>query len=163
MALLDVVPIKQEDERWCWVTVASMVSVYYARSGHGIARRPCEIASLALVQKCCAYLPPDPPPDECRKARDVETALAVISHLADATEPSNSFDVVVREITAQRPLCSAFQFSAGPLHYLLVVGFDSPTGEVSFVDPADGHLYQSPYQEFIQNSKGDWVGWTLTR
>jgi len=160
---LDVTPIKQEDERWCWVTVASMVSVYYAQSGGGTAKRPCEIASLALAQDCCNYVPPDPPPDECRTAGYVENALAVINHLADTTQPSNAFDVVVTEIGGRRPLCSSFQFFAGPLHYLLVVGFDSARGEVSFIDPADGHLYQSLYPSFIQNSRGHWVGWTFTR
>jgi hypothetical protein len=163
MPILDVTPIKQDDERWCWVTVASMVSVYYARSGGGPAKRPCEIASLALVQDCCNYVPPSPPPVECRKAGYVEDALAVIHHLADTVQPSNSFSVVVAEIAAQKPLCSSFQFFAGPLHYLLVVGVDLPSGEVSFVDPADGHLYQSPYPAFLQNAKGHWVGWTFTR
>jgi hypothetical protein len=140
-----------------------MISAYYARLVGGKAKRPCEIASLALVQNCCDYTPPDPPPDICRQAGFVEDALAMIGHLEDKNEPSNSFDIIVQEISADRPLCSSFQFFAGPLHYLLVVGFDPAGNLVSFIDPADGLLHQSPHSEFTQNSTGHWVGWIFTR
>ncbi len=140
-----------------------MVSAYYAQAVGGEAKRPCEIASLVLSQKCCDYTPPDPPPAMCRKPGFVQDALAMIDHLAGKTEPSNSFDIIVQEIAARRPLCSSFQFFAGPLHYLLVVGFDVAGQVVSFVDPADGRLHQTPHSDFVQNTTGHWTGWIFTR
>jgi hypothetical protein len=158
---LPVVPQLQEDALWCWAAVSSMVATYYAEQlGLGVAYSQCEVASRTIAQPCC---PSPPPPPACRIQQNLQKALVLVGHLNNRVEASRDFGVVAIEITARRPLCVAFQYNQGALHYLLVTGFDPVAQEIALVDPATGVLSTGPYSNLLQNNAGCWAGWVFTQ
>jgi hypothetical protein len=158
--ILPVNPQSQEDSVWCWVAVASMVSQYFSQQGVGPALTQCQVASATLGRPCC---PSPPPPPSCHFQMNLKTALLICGHLNNVAQPSNSFGIVVSELNAGRPLCAAFQYINGPLHYLLITGYDAASQQIALIDPATGVLTYGPYANFLSNNSGAWAGWVFTR
>ena len=156
----------QPTENFCWATVSSMVAIYYASVfGIGQPLSPCQVATATLPEPtCCPQNPAvDPIPGACDVPFDIAFALSAIQHL-NTTPPSLSgFDLVVQEITNQRPLCAMIKYSAGPFHYVLVNGCDPASQQVAIVDPA-GRPTQLPvpFANFVANSSFTLFQWVLT-
>ena len=158
--ILPVTPQLQEDSVWCWAAVASMVSNYYAQRGAGNALSQCAVASLTLARSCC---PSPPPPVICHYQQNLQKALLLSSHLNNVNQPSSAFGVVAGEVDGGRPLCAAYQYTNGALHYLLITGYDAPTLQIALIDPMTGVLSHGPYGGFLNNNSGSWAGWIFTR
>jgi hypothetical protein len=151
----------QPDERWCWATVGSMVSVYFSQLGAGAPLSPCEVAGGTLGTVCCTPLPTDPPPPQCQTALDLERALNIIGHLSPNTPPATGFNLVQAEITNNRPLCAMVKFNGGPFHYVVLSGFNLATQDVMVLDPA-AQAFPMPFTVFLANSRFRFVNWILT-
>lgn len=159
--VLPILPQLQEDPRWCWATVTSMVTNFYAlQRGAGVARSPCDVASLTLAQPCC---PSNPPPIQCQRQDNLQKALRLVGHFNPTVPPTNALSVVIGEISSGRPLCAGIQYFQGAFHYVVLTGFDAAAGLIELIDPADGLLHQNiPYQQFLKNNTSYWAGWILT-
>jgi hypothetical protein len=157
---LPIVPQLQEDPLWCWAAVASMVSVFYAsQRAAGVALGQCDVASRTLARPCC---PSPPPPAICHVQQNLQRALAFSGHLNNRVEASTNIAVVATEIQAGRPLCFAFQYNFGALHYLLIAGVNPGIQSVSVIDPATGVLSTGSYPNLLRNNAGMWAGWIFT-
>lgn len=154
----------QQDERWCWATVASIVAIYYATQlGEGPPLMPCQVATACLPGgPCCPPDPStDPPPPACRTTFDLRRALDAVGHLSRELPQQTGFDLVQFEIGNNRPLCAMIRFVAGPFHYVLIGGFDIPSGQVMILDPAT-KAYPMPYTTFLANNNFTFMQWILT-
>jgi len=152
---------QQPNEVWCWATVGSMISVYYkAQFDVGTACTPCQVATQTLpVPDCCL---PDPP-DACVQPFDLQRALAAIQHLGSSLPSDSGFDLVVGEIGAGRPLCAMIQFNGGPLHYVIVNGFDQASQQITVVNSAGSpQSLPMPFASFLANDKFSLSQWILT-
>lgn len=158
--VLPIVPQLQEDPLWCWAAVGSMVTNFYARSGMERALAQCDVASRTLARPCC---PSPPPPGNCHVQQNLQKALLLCGHLNNISQPSSSFGVVQGELDAGRPLCAAFQYSGGALHYLVITGYDIASAQIALIDPATGVLSHGPYTTFLSNNSGTWAGWIFTK
>jgi hypothetical protein len=158
---LPVVPQLQEDTLWCWAAVSSMVSVFYAQHRNtGMAFTQCQVASRTLARPCC---PSPPAPPQCHFQQNMQKALSMVGHFSNRAEPSNDFSLVIAEITAGRPLCAAFQYNMGTLHYLLITGCNPQQMAIALIDSASGVLTFGPYSNLLQNNAGSWAGWIFTQ
>jgi hypothetical protein len=138
-----------------------MVSVFYAtQRASGRALSQCDVASVTLARPCC---PSPPVPPICRVQQNLQKALLMIDHASPRPVQPADFGVVVTEIQSGRPLCFAFQYNQGALHYLLISGCNPETGQVSVIDPASGVITTGPFPNLVHNNAGNWAGWIFTQ
>ena len=158
---LPVLPQSQEDPLWCWAAIGSMVSNFYAiERNMGTPMTQCQVASLTLARPCC---PSPPPPPNCRIQQNLQKTLLMIGHGSNRPAQPPSFAVVATEIQNGRPLCFAFQYNQGALHYLLINGCDPQDGQITLIDPASGIASSGPFSNLVQNNAGNWAGWIFTQ
>jgi hypothetical protein len=157
---------RQPDERWCWATVASIISVYYATQfNEGQSLIPCQVATLTLPQPTCCPPNPvtDPPPAACQIPFDLHNALAAIQHLNFSPPSLPGINLPLEEIGNQRPLCAQIKYNGGPFHYVIVNGCDEASQQVTVVDPAGSpQAPPMPFASFMANNSFTFSQWILT-
>jgi hypothetical protein len=159
--VLPVVPQLQEGPAWCWASVGSMVSTYYATQLNiGAPMSQCQVASKTLARPCC---PSPPAPPNCNVQQNLQKALLLLGRYNNVSLAPNTPGAIGIEIGNGRPVCAAFQYFQGALHYLLVTGFDPNAGIVSLIDSATGLLSAGPFSNLLQNNTGMLAGWILTK
>jgi hypothetical protein len=51
----------------------------------------------------------------------------------------------------------------GPIHFLLVIGFDDAATSVEVIDPASGVAESIAFPTLFSNPRWNWRGWFLTQ
>jgi hypothetical protein len=153
-------PVHMQDQlqtEWCWAATAASISAFY---GDNPMVRQCEVASRCLSMQCCVDpLPGPPPPDwDGNRVYTLSMALALLEHLSEPiVTRALTFDEIVAEIDAGRPVCCHIEFDDYPGHFNVIVGYDADTHDVIVRDPStrygDGTY---PYEAF----KSDYYGGT---
>lgn len=158
-ALLPVIPQKQPNSVWCWATVGSMVSIFRAQAIPGTAALSiCQVASAALNGPCCG--PPVPVP--CLRLLDFGQALQKIG-LFNGISTTFNFLIPRADIAQGLPVGAAVQLIGGPMHCLLIVGFDDVSQSLDAIDPASGISMTLALATLLANPRWNWRGWVRTR
>lgn len=146
---------EQLQTQWCWAATAASIASFYEDDPMLLQ---CEVASRCLSMDCCVDpLPRPPPPDwEGNRLYTLSRALTILGHLSEPiVKQPLSFEEIVNEIDAQRPVCCHIQFEDNPGHFNAIVGYDASTQDVIVRDPSprygDG-VY--PYESFKLNYHG---------
>jgi hypothetical protein len=157
--LLPVLPQRQPNAVWCWATVGSMVSIFRAQVAPGTpALSVCQVASTTLSGSCCGL----PPPVGCLRLMDLGRALQAIGHLRGVSTDFQ-FGIPRAGVVQGMPVAAAVQLVGGPLHFLLIVGFDDALTSVDAIDPASGVSTSLAFGTLSANPRWTWRGWFLTR
>jgi hypothetical protein len=157
--LLPVLPQRQPNAVWCWATVGSMVSIFRAQVAPGTAAlSSCQVASTTLGGPCCG-LPPAMP---CLRLLDFGRVLQSIGHFGGVSSNFN-FAVPRTGVAQGLPVAAAVQLVGGPMHLVLVVGFEDASSTVDAIDPASGVSTSLAFTTLFANPRWTWRGWFLTR
>lgn len=157
--ILPVLPQRQPNALWCWATVGSMVSIFRAQASPGRSGLSiCQVASTVLGGPCCGQ-PPLPP---CMTLLDLGRTLQAIGHFGGVSAAAQ-FQTPRASISKGLPIAAAVQLIGGPLHFLLVVGFDDATTSVEAIDPASGAALSLTFLTLLSNPRWTWRGWFLTQ
>ncbi|MEA3037766.1 MAG: hypothetical protein QOE79_279 [Sphingomonadales bacterium] len=151
---LDFTMARQDLSNWCWAATTVSVRSYY---DHVPPEPQCAFASTLVGWDCC-------PPGNDGGPNDILWALddALGSHLAQALPRALTFDEIVGEIAARRPICCHVTIGAG--HFNAIVGYHSATREIDVADPLYGPHDNVPYDQFCSNYRGArWDYTYLTR
>jgi hypothetical protein len=141
---LDFAMVSQGLSNWCWAATTASVRAYY---DHVPPRRPCEVVSEVLGSNCC-------PPGNDDDPNNILWALddALGSRLARAVPRALSFEEIVTEIEARRPICCHVTIGAG--HFNAIIGYDSATREIDIADPLYGPHNNFAYDRFCSDYRG---------
>ena|SRR5437868_3617060 len=115
---------RQANASWCWAAVASNV---YDVLNPAAPMTQCEVAT-AVKQNCAAPAAAD--------LQNVLTAIKVFS--SSETTQAEFFEKIVAALTQGVPVCAEVGFTAGPHHFVAIVGVDSDSHHVWIADPFPG-------------------------
>src|SRR5262249_29187400 len=107
---------------------------------------------------CCGQ-PPLPP---CLTLLDLARALQAIGHFGGASSVFN-FNLPRTAIAQSFPVAAVVQLVGGPVHFLLVIGFDDVAGSVDVIDPASGVMSTVAFPTLFSNPRWTWNGWFMTQ
>jgi Papain-like cysteine protease AvrRpt2 len=154
--LLEVPLRNQELDLWCWAAVASAVSGYF--QAHMPFLVPCQVAArLAGGANCCAN------PLPCNFRAPLDEALRAIGLSgAQAVAPLPFPEVAHQIIDLRFPLGVRLVGNGVGGHFVLIVGCDDVTKEVTVADPSGAPGLPSwrgamPYSKLL-NDYGSWQG-----
>lgn len=144
---------KQEQENWCWASVAKAVRDWF---GNSDPLSQCEIASLFLDQDCCGDMAKT---EVCDRQIALEEVLQRFGML-DKSRGPQTFKKAKRHFkrSGGAPICLRIQWrqSAREGHFLLATGATkSVNGRfITVSDPANGSSKRVQYDTLLSNYKG---------
>lgn len=93
---------------------------------------------------------------------DLGRALQSIGHFGGVSS-AFQFQVPRNAIAQRLPVAAAVQLNGGPLHFLLLIGFDDASNSVEAIDPASGVSSSIAFPTLFSNPRWTWRGWFLTQ
>jgi hypothetical protein len=128
--VLPVPYVKQTQNQWCWAACAEMVARYLGNT----TVTQCELANFLHGQtKCCTF----PGSTDCNRPTPYEGVGQVYRHLGinciSHRWPVNA-QVVLRELTARRPIEVGYLWVGGGGHVAVIYGV-GPDGRLAVHDP----------------------------
>jgi hypothetical protein len=155
---LDIPPLRQWGDEWCWAACAEMVFGYYARP-----RAQCLLVNQLFGKHgCCAGNPPDPVAPGCDlpcKPEDVAKVYRLEDNGLQATMRTDplAFAKFEAEIMAGRPVEVVINNHSGE-HMILVkwVGVDDGQQMVRFDDPWNARDKTDKFANLVQVADGHW-------
>ena len=128
--LLPVPYVQQTQTEWCWAACAEMVARYFGAT----AVKQCELANVLHHQTGCCTAPASA---ACNQPTDYPGVFTVYAHLGIglightwAVNPQ----VVLRELTAGRPVEVGYTWDGGGGHVAVIYGV-TPAGLLAVHDP----------------------------
>jgi Peptidase_C39 like family len=151
LVVLPLVPQRQELPQWCWIAIASSMSVFFK----GEWGRQCKLAEQLLNQPCCR----SPTPGACNQPGSLADAMEAARVLREDTRTRTSFPQFVVEIDQRRPLGVAIIWvteSGG--HGVALYGYRQNPDQVLVGDPWFGQSWMK-YVAFpsLYQGGGIWV------
>ena len=144
---------KQEQENWCWASVAKAVRDWF---GNNDPLSQCEIASLFLDQDCCGSMSKS---EYCDRQVALEVVLQELGML-EKSRRSLTFKKTKRHFTRSggTPICLRIQWrqSVRKGHFLLATGATkSINGKfITVSDPSNGSSKNVQYDTLLSNYNG---------
>jgi hypothetical protein len=153
--LLEVPLRNQTLDLWCWAAVASAVSAYFQPYLSFMA--PCQVASNLInnSRDCCAD------PTRCDFRAPLEDAFRAIGlGRAHTVGPLLFSDITNQVIVQGFPVGARLEGSGVAGHFVLIIGCDDATGDVTVTDPSGAAGLPSwrgamPYDKLLH----DYGGW----
>lgn len=140
----------QEQDQWCWCAVAAGLCAFRDQT---FAMRQCEVAADFLGLDACA----DPSADEVNKMMPVADVLTHFKLLAFPQEAPMSFEEVVEQIDAGRPVCIRIRFiDTGTPHVTVIRGYRRD-GRMLMIDDPSFDESTMPYADVIDRYEGSGV------
>jgi hypothetical protein len=149
---LPVPYVRQEQTQWCWAACAQMVANYLGNTNV----RQCELANALHGQSRCCQQPASP---GCNEPSPYDGIAQVYGHLRvnciSHTWPVSG-QVVVRELTAGRPVEIGLLWSGGGGHVAVVRGC-TPQGLFAVHDPWFGSGLATYLNLYTAYGRGQWA------
>ena len=123
---------------FCWAAASRNVANYYAIiAGTQNAHIQCSIAAAMFPRLVCC---PNPDNGPCDKPWQLEKALRHVGHYTRRRPNAISWETLVREIDAGRPVGAHITWSSGGGHSVVITGyFGNLAGtQQVFVDDSQG-------------------------
>lgn len=114
----------QQQTQWCWAAVTSSMAAYYEGAADPQYTQ-CKLANWAFGQDNCCVAGSSAP---CNNPYRTHEALSHVNHLDDTLPGSISYEQVIAEICAKRPVCVAIGWDGGGGHAVVLSGYESKGG-----------------------------------
>ncbi|MBV9957403.1 MAG: C39 family peptidase [Acidobacteria bacterium] len=163
-ARIDVRPVHQAEELWCWAACAEMVLRFF-----GVARDECTVAGDHLKRDCCN--PFGPGCNVGLSVEGVDQAFATAGLAGNRFPSALSFDEIKEQISGAipRPIVAGIKWASGNGHLIVISGWRE-AGARRFVTVNDpfynsGDIrYESLVSNYGPNNTGRWENtWTEFR
>jgi hypothetical protein len=127
---LDVKFVAQSQDEWCWAACCQMVAKFYS-----VDTKQCELANYLHGQTdCCDH----PGADRCNQPSPFEGVGKVYDHLGITCTSEKAWlspAVILRELTAGRPVEVGYLWFQGGGHVALITGIDFDNEVYIMLDP----------------------------
>jgi hypothetical protein len=140
LVVLPLVPQEQKLPSWCWIAIASSMSVFF----QGEWGRQCKLAELLLGLKCCH----SSMPAACEQGGSLAAAMEAVGVLREDVNVRTPFPQFVVEINQRRPMGVGIIWakkSGG--HGVALYGYRENPDQVLIGDPWFGRGWMN-YTEF---------------
>ena len=136
----------EEQNNWCWAAVAASVGNYYAEEEEW---DQCTVANRELRREdCCG----DGAAGPCNVYGYLASALNRVHCLQNwAIAHRATFDMVVGEINAGRPVCVRVAWRGGGAHFVAITGYSDPDPAIAQV------LVQDPFYQYQDIAWSDFL------
>nr|MDO8114920.1 papain-like cysteine protease family protein [Candidatus Sigynarchaeota archaeon] len=138
--------LHQAQTQWCWAAVAASVSSFFNSL---TTWTQCSIVNAELGRNDCCN---NGSSANCNRPWYLDRALTRTGNFQSVQARSGTFNEVVTEIDAGRPLCIRIGWSGGGGHFIAVDGYDHEQDLVGVEDPwygssdVDYTVLQTAYQ-----------------
>lgn len=141
---------KQNQENWCWSTVATCIARYY-HSDSGFT--PCLLANVQLGATTCCV---DGSTPQCNQAWYLDRALVETDNYYTYFPRPATQTEVQTEVLSNRPLGVRIGWanSGGRGHFVAIDGFSYPSYLISVEDPETGSATTLDYNTFLTAYRG---------
>ncbi|MCH8612138.1 papain-like cysteine protease family protein [Arsenicicoccus dermatophilus] len=139
----------QQQTNWCWAATGSSIATY---KGKSVSQNDfCNLAFRRSRGSC--------PNDQASLAHDQQAYRALGMNPGRYVYDALGFDVVSREINADRPILTRIQWSSGGGHMMAIVGVDPQGGRVEWYNPwpSDRRINVASYDYYVENSDFAWT------
>jgi hypothetical protein len=140
----------QQQTNWCWAAGGNTVAAFY---GHTYSQNQfCNMAFGRSMNSTC-------PNDQATLANDQQAFGQIGISRGSYITGTLSYNTVVSEINANRPMMSRIQWSSGGGHMLVVYGYNPDNGFVYWGDPwPDDYRYNwAAYNYYVSNNSFRWT------
>ena len=153
---LDVRPVRQLMDKWCWAACARMVLRFF-----GGTLEQCGIVGRFLGGNCCPSASAPGCNVDC-SVEQVDQAFGIAGLTVRRIPASVTFEVVQAQINGGRPLVAAVKWAGGGGHVVVIHGCRTVGGDryLSVNDPFYGFgdiRYGDMTQHYGKNNTGLWV------
>ncbi|WP_409484929.1 papain-like cysteine protease family protein [Arsenicicoccus dermatophilus] len=139
----------QQQTNWCWAATGSSIAAYKGRS---VSQNDfCNLAFRRSRGSC--------PNDQASLANDQQAYRALGLNPGRYVYDALGFDVVTREINADRPVLTRIEWSSGGGHMMAIVGVDPRGGRVEWYNPwpSDRRINVASYDYYVENADFAWT------
>ncbi|HST58109.1 MAG TPA: papain-like cysteine protease family protein [Longimicrobium sp.] len=147
----------QELGRWCWAAISASLGRFYGTR----AWRQHEAAAAVLGFDCSGHREDAALRARCDVNARLDDALALAGCHSHWSAGRPTFERVVSEIGASRPVCVQLEWRHGGSHYVVLSGYHADTREVHVLDPLHGPSVQ-PFDGFPSGYRGTGGAWRAT-
>lgn len=140
--ILTVTPYKQEQSNWCWAAASKTIVKY--QTGKIVAQ--CTLVKNGTGSSSCSNV--------AGTKTNVKNALYA-NGVNKGSEVTLSWNTVVAQMDANRPVYSSIRWTAGGGHAHVIRGYYSTgySSGVSYVDPASGTTTSREWGTYVSNSQ----------
>lgn len=120
----------QQETNWCWAATAVSIALYYDPAS---TWTQCSLANKALNQTTCCS---NGASSACNQPWYLDRVLAITGHLHSTSNGKSSFQGIINEISAGRPIGIRIAWNGTGAHFPAVDGFDN-RGSAPTIDLQD--------------------------
>ena len=132
---------------WCWAAVSASVCRFYSAAS---TWTQCTIVNQELKQTACCT---EGSSSACNQPYILSNALSLVQHLLRDFAGPLTFDEIVAEIDAGRPVGLCIDWKGGGGHFVTVAGYDRNGEMIQVKDPLFGNS-QVPLATFPAGYQG---------
>jgi len=142
---------EQSQTQWCWAACGASIGDYYHGQG---TYSQCGVANLVQAKTTCCENP-----SGCNQPAKLDDALKAADSYQSMVSNSVSFDVLVAQIDANKPVGTRVGWYGGGGHFMAISGYNSKQPKkITIKDPWYGQSVMD-YDKYPAqyNGGGNWT------
>jgi hypothetical protein len=139
---------EQQNDEWCWAASGNTIADFH---GHGTDQNSfCDLATGRSTQVQCPNNPGELSWDQ--------KAFRALGVTPGTESGAISFNTIVSEINAGRPMETGISWTQGGGHAEVIYGYDQGSQSIYYGDPwpDDNRLNMSSYSYYVRNGSFTW-------